>query len=73
MVGVGSNLPSHRFFLSALRLIKDKGILLYDHVSSCEYVECQDDVLAVSGMVEDIRDALINYQVGAGRDHAITV
>ena len=27
------------------------------------YEECQDDIIAVSGLVEDIRDALIDYQV----------
>ena len=36
-------------------------------------MECQDDVLAVSGMVEDIRDALIDYQVGGAKANAIVV
>ena len=27
-------------------------------------MECQDDILAVSRMAEDLRDAIINYQVG---------
>ena len=36
-------------------------------------MECQDDVLAVSGMAEDIRDALIDYQVGGAEAYAAGV
>ena len=30
-------------------------------------MECQDDVLAMSGIAEDIRDALLDYQVGGSK------
>ena len=36
-------------------------------------MESQDDVLAVSGMAEDIRDALIDYQVSGGEANAAVV
>ena len=35
-----------------------------EHIGAQGYKECQDDILAVSGMAEDIRDALLEYQVG---------
>jgi hypothetical protein len=38
--------------------------VLYDRINAQGYEECQDDILAVSGMAEDIRDALLDYQVG---------
>ena len=34
-------------------------------------MECQDDVLAVSRIAEDIRDALLDYQVGEGTALAV--
>ena len=37
--------------------------MLCDRVSAQGYEECQDDILAVSEMAEDIRDALLEYQV----------
>ena len=45
-------------------MIQDKGTELYDRASIHGYEECQGDILAVSGMTEDIRDALLEYQVG---------
>ena len=41
--------------------------MLHNRVSSQGYEECQGDILAVSGMAEDIRDALLEYQVGSER------
>ena len=38
--------------------------MLHNRISSPKSVESQDDVLTVSRIVEDIRDALIDYQVG---------
>ena len=38
--------------------------MLHNRISAQDYKESQDDVLAVSGVVEDIRDALLDYQVG---------
>ena len=43
----------------------DNGIVLHNRVSVDGYEECQGDILAVSGMAEDIRDALLEYQVGS--------
>ena len=47
--------------------------MLYNRVSAQGYEECQDDILAVSGMAEDVRDALLEYQVGSEGSHAVTV
>jgi hypothetical protein len=38
--------------------------VLYNRVSAKGYEESKDDILAVSGMAEDIQDALLEYQVG---------
>ena len=54
---------------SSLRQIKDKGNLLYDRINFRDYVECQDDIQAVSGIAEDIQDAVIDYQVGRDEVH----
>ena len=51
----------------------DNGNALYDRICAQDYEESQDDVLTVSGMVEDIRDALLDYQVGDDEAHAATV
>ena len=47
--------------------------MLYNRVSVEGYQECQGDILAVSGMAEDIRDALLEYQVGSSKFHAVVV
>ena len=44
--------------------------MLYDSISSHGHTECQDDVRAVTGIVEDIRDAHIDYQVGSDEARA---
>ncbi|KAF9649817.1 hypothetical protein BDM02DRAFT_3260180 [Thelephora ganbajun] len=45
-----------------LTLIGDNGDVLWNHISTQGYEECQDDVQAVSAMADDIRDAVIDYQ-----------
>ena len=47
--------------------------MLYDRVSVDGYQECQSDILAVSGMAEDIRDALLEYQVNNSKFHAVVM
>ena len=37
--------------------------MLYDRIDAQDHKECQDDIQAVSGIVEDIRDTLLSYQV----------
>jgi len=37
--------------------------MVYDRISTEGYKESQDDIQAVSGIAEDIRDALLDYQV----------
>ena len=54
-------------------LIRDNGILLRNRIGAQEYVECQEDALIVSGMAEDIRDAVIDYQVGGGKANVAVV
>ena len=48
----------------------DNGIVLYNRISIDGYQECQGDILAVSEMAEDIRDALLEYQVNSSEFHA---
>ena len=38
--------------------------MLCDRISASCFKECQEDIQAVSGIVEDIQDALLDYQVG---------
>lgn len=45
--------------------------LLYNRISARDYVERQDDILALSGMSEDIRDALLDYQVGFNKPRTV--
>ena len=44
--------------------------MLLNHIGTQRYEECQEDILAMSGMAEDIRDALLDYHVG---DNKISV
>ena len=53
--------------LSTLRQIKDRGDVLYDRINAQGYEECKDDVQTVSGIVEDIQDIVLGYQVGRGK------
>jgi len=41
--------------------------VLYNRISIQGYKECQGDILSVSGIGEDIRDALLEYQVGGDK------
>ena len=61
--GINYNLPSRSFFTSTLRLIGDTGNVLHDRITTEGYEESQDDIQAVSRIAEDIRDALLDYQV----------
>ena len=49
---------------STLRLIRDDGNKLYNCINAQGYNESEDNIQAVSGIAEDIRDALLDYQVG---------
>ena len=51
----------------------DNCVVLYNRVSVEGYEECQGDILAVSGMVEDIRDALLEYQVSSSKFRMVIV
>ena len=55
--------------LVLLGCIRDNGIALYKCVSIQGYEDCQSDILAVSEMGEDIRDALLEYQVSCERSY----
>ena len=69
----GRNLPQSIIVLtpspSTLRLIRDSGSALYNRVNIVGYEKCEDDIQTVSGMVEDIRDALLDYQVCSNEPH----
>ena len=38
--------------------------MLCNRINAQDYEECQDDIQAVSGIAEEIRDALLDHQVG---------
>jgi len=61
--GVNYNLSPCLLFISILRMIRDTGNVLYNRISIEDYKESQDDVQAVSKIADDIRDALLDYQV----------
>ena len=47
--------------------------MLCDRVSVQGYGKSQGDILAVSEMVDDIQDALLEYQVGSENSHVVVV
>jgi hypothetical protein len=58
---------------STLRQIKDKGNVLYGRINAQDYEECQDDIQAVSGIADDIQDAVLDYQVRCDEAHEAVV
>ena len=70
---ISHNLPSRSSSTSTLRLIKDTGNVLYDRINTEGYKESQDDIQAVSGIAEDIRDALLDYQVCSDKPYVTGV
>ena len=68
--GINYNLPSCSFSTSTLRLIGDSGSVLYNRMNTEGYEESQDDIQAVSRIAEDIRDALLDYQVCSDKPYA---
>ena len=67
---VNYNIPSHSSFTSTLRLIRDTGNMLYNRINVEGYEESQDDIQAVSDIAEDVRDALLDYQVCNDKPYA---
>ena len=51
-------------------MIKDTGNVLYNRINTEGYEESQDDIQAVSGIAEDIRDAILDYQVCSDKSYA---
>ena len=47
--------------------------MLCNRIDTQGYEGCQDDIQTVSGMVEDIRDAIVDYQVGGDGAWAVDV
>ena len=66
---INRNLPSRSFSASTLRLIRDAGNVLCNRINTEGYKESQDDIQAVSGIAEDIRDTLLDYQVCSDRPY----
>ena len=64
------SIQSHSFSTSTLRQIRDTGNVLYHRITTEGYKESQDDIQAVSGIAEDIRDALLDYQVCSDKPYA---
>ncbi|KAF9645139.1 hypothetical protein BDM02DRAFT_3189954 [Thelephora ganbajun] len=62
------NEHEHRAKLfDALRLIEDNGNVLSNRINAQGYKESQDDIQAVSAMADDIRDAVVDYQMAQQR------
>jgi len=55
---------------STLRLIRENLDVLYNRINVRDYEEYQNDIQAASGIAEDIRGALLDYQVRSGKAHA---
>ena len=71
--GINYNLPSRSFSTSTLRLIGNTGNVLYNRMNTEDYEQSQDDIQAVSEIAEDIRDALLDYQVCGDEPYATGV
>jgi hypothetical protein len=71
--GIAYNLPSRSFSASALKLIRNAGNVLYHRINVEGYEESQDDIQAASGIADDIRDALLDYQVCGHKPYAAGV
>ena len=54
-------------------MIRDTGNVLYNRINTEDYKESQDDVQAVSEIADDIRDALLDYQVCSDKPYATVV
>ncbi|KAF9649300.1 hypothetical protein BDM02DRAFT_3166836 [Thelephora ganbajun] len=62
------NEREHRAELfDTLRLINDNGNMLYHRINGRGYNECQDDIQTASAMADDIRDAIVDYQMAQQR------
>ena len=71
--GINYNLPPRSFSTSTLRLIGDTGNVLYNRMNTEDYEQSKDDIQAVSEIAEDIRDALLDYQVCGDEPYATGV
>ena len=71
--GINHNLPPRSLSTSTLRLIGDSGNVLYNRMNTEDYEQSQDDIQAVSEIAEDIRDALLDYQVCGDEPYATGV
>jgi len=54
-------------------MIRDTGNVLYNRINTEGYKESRDDIEVVSGIAEDIRDALLDYQVCSDRPYATVI
>ena len=71
--GISYNLPLRSSSASTLRPIGDTGNMLYNRMNTEGYKESQDDIQAVSEIAEDIRGAILDYQVCSDRPYATEV
>ena len=54
-------------------MIRDAGNMLYNRINTEDYKESQEDIQAVSEIADDIRGALLDYQVCSDRPRATVV
>ena len=47
--------------------------MLRNRINVQDYKECQDDIQVVSGIAEEIRDVLLDYQVGGDKTNITVV
>jgi len=71
--GVDYHLPLRSFSPSTLKELRDAGDVLYNRIKTEGYKESQDDIQAVSKIIEGARDALLHYQVCSDRPYAAGV
>jgi len=53
---------------SDLGPLRDKAKILHSRIVTEGYVELEADVLAVSGLAEDVRDVVLEYQVSVASE-----
>ena len=68
---INYNLRLRSFYTSTLRSIRDAGNVLYTRISIEGYEESQEDIQTVSQIAEDIRDALLDYQVCSNKPYVV--
>jgi len=58
---------------SDLQPIRDRVKVFHEHISTEGYVEEEGDLLVASGLVDDLLDLALEYQVSSGLEHLLSL